>query len=64
MNVFKDKVNLEDFCSLETDKIDRFLDDVENAKDNINSCVSKATNVIISRSLKLQILLYLVPVYP
>ena len=38
MNVFKDKVNLEDLCSLETDKIDRFLDDVENAKDNIISC--------------------------
>ena len=46
---FKDNINLEDLCSLEN-KLDILLgsDDVENAKNNINSCVSKATNISMS----------------
>ena len=45
----KHNINLEDLCSLEN-QLDSLLEshDVENAKDNINSCVSKATNIIMS----------------
>ena len=45
---FKDNINLEDLFSLEKELVILLeSDDVTNAKDNINSCVSKATNTIM-----------------
>ena len=46
---FKDNNNLDDLCSLKNE-LDILLksNDVENAKYNSNSCVSKAKNIIMS----------------
>ena len=51
---FKDNINLEDVCSLENElAILLKSDDVANAKDIINGCISKATHIIMSRPMYL-----------